>query len=253
MSNSLRFILNPGPTKCVEPLDRWSDLVLRQEASLRSAFSLTIYRCPDRWAGSLQDLLDGDALNDSGQDPFDLLIESQQPASDQPDKDPSESDQPAGTRHRRLVCKALIPVFDPANQWLEVYELEAPHSPDSPARRLDSLPLQEATNETCWFYPTEDGRYLSWESQQAISCHPGHVYEQLPDGQNHGYDRAGLRILWSLMADQSSLTCVGLTYQRKRIDFPLLASSPGTTTTWTSFLVDSMSDSPLQKQASLVI
>ncbi|MCT0212824.1 MULTISPECIES: hypothetical protein [Synechococcales] len=238
MTNALRFVLNPGPPEFAQPLDRWSDLVLRQEASLRSGFHLTIYRCPDSWAGSLQDLIASDALNSSGKDPFGPGL---------------EIDNPTDQQQRRLVCKALIPSFNPASQWLEVYELEQPDSADSAVRRVDCLPLQEASNDTCWFYPTEDGRYLSWENQQTISCHPGHVFEQLDRGPNHCYDRAELRVLWSLMADQSNLTCVGLTYQHRRIDFPLLGSKPGTTATWTTFQVDSMSESPLRNLDSVVI
>ena len=48
----------------------------------------------------------------------------------------------------------------------------------SGVERLDAFPLRDAENETCWFYPTEDGAYLSWENQRRLELLPGVMAEQ---------------------------------------------------------------------------
>ncbi|MCP9773563.1 hypothetical protein KBY66_13230 [Synechococcus sp. Tobar12-5m-g] len=238
MSDALRFVLSSSVPDLAGPLLRWTDLVRQQAATVRQGKALRIYRCPDGWSGSLQDLLASGKANHSGQDPF---------------AEQADGDRPPGQRQRRLVCDALIPSFDPAGQWLEVYSLEDPNRDDSAVQRLDSLPLQAGSNETCWFYPTEDGHYLSWENPWAIRCDPGHVFELPPGGPPSDYGRDQLKVLWSLMADDANLTCVGFTYQRKRIEFPLIESSAGAVSTWSSFVVDSISATPLKTISTMTI
>jgi hypothetical protein len=238
MSDALRFILSSGPPETVEPLQLWSELVQRQATSIRLGKALRIYRCPDSWSGSLQDLLASGLADHSGHDPFAVL---------------SDAPQAPAQGQRRLVCNALIPVFDPAGHWLEVYYLDDPRSIDSAVHRLDSLFVQGATNETCWFYPTEDGQYLSWVNPTTIRCNPGQIYEQTLASPTHDYSRDHLKVLWSLMADETDLTCVGFTYQRKHIDFSLLASTIGQTSTWTSFVVNSVSSTPLKTTSTVTI
>ena len=48
------------------------------------------------------------------------------------------------------------------------------------------------------------------------------------------------------MADDDYLTCVGLTYQRRRIDWPFTRLTPELSSTWSSFRVDSMADPSFQ-------
>jgi len=224
------------------PLQRWSDLVQRQATSIQLGKALRIYRCPDSWSGSLQDLVASGLADHSGHDPF---IE--------PSLEQADAPQTPALRQRRLVCDALIPVFDPAGHWLEVYCLDDSQSADSAVHRLDSLFVQGASNETCWFYPTEDGQYLSWENPAEIRCNPRHVYEQPLAGPTHDYSPEHLKVLWSLMADDTHLTCVGFTYQRKHIDFSLIASTAGTSSTWRSFVVDSLSSTPLRTTSTATI
>ena len=70
-----------------------------------------------------------------------------------------------GGRFQR-VCDAITPRFEPERLWLGVYQA----SPANPSQwqRLDSFPLSEARNESCWFYPTHDGHYLSWQRQLQV-------------------------------------------------------------------------------------
>jgi hypothetical protein len=238
MPDSLRFVLNTAPPETADPLRRWSELANRQATSIQLGKALRIYRCPDSWSGSLQDLVTSGLADHFGNDPF-----------------PEQADAPQtlAPRQRRLVCDALIPVFEPAGHWLEVYCLEDSRSIDSAVHRLDSLSVQGASNETCWFYPTEDGQYLCWENQPTIRCNPGHVYEQPLASPTHTYSRDHLKVLWSLMADNFNLTCVGFTYQRRHIDFSLLASTAGNSSTWTSFVVDSGSSTPLRTTSTVTI
>jgi hypothetical protein len=238
MSDALRFVLSSAPPETADPLQRWTELVQRQATSIQLGKALRIYRCPDSWNGSLQDLVASGLVDHSGHDPF---------------PDQADAPQTPSLGQRRLVCDALIPVFDPARQWLEVYCQDDSRSTDSAVHRLDSLSVQGASNETCWFYPTEDGQYLSWENPTAIRCNPGHVYEQPLASPSHDYSPDYLKVLWSLMADDAHLTCVGFTYQRKHIDFSLIASTTGTSSTWTSFVVNSLSSTPLRTTATATI
>ena len=119
--------------------------------------------------------------------------------------------------------------------------------------RLDTFPLRDAENETCWFYPTEDGAYLSWENQRRLELQPGVLAEQPLQAQPVPYQRPDLHVLWSLMADDRALTCVGLTYGRRRIDWPVVAVVPEACATWTSFSLDSMAEAQYCELASCTV
>jgi hypothetical protein len=150
-----------------------------------------------------------------------------------------------GGRFQR-VCDAITPSFEPERLWLGVYQA----SPALPShwQRLDCFPLSEARNESCWFYPTHDGHYLSWQRQLQVNLAPGQVAEPAPESAaatTEDYSREAIALLWSLLADDTSLTCVGLTYAGRRIDWPLSHSQWAPSASWCSFSVESSRDQPL--------
>ena len=150
-----------------------------------------------------------------------------------------------GGRFQR-VCDAITPSFEPERLWLGVYQA----SPALPShwQRLDCFPLSEARNESCWFYPTHDGHYLSWQRQLQVNLAPGQVAEPAPESDaatTEDYSREAIALLWSLLADDTSLTCVGLTYTGRRIDWPLSHSQWAPSASWCTFSVESSRDQPL--------
>jgi hypothetical protein len=147
-----------------------------------------------------------------------------------------------GGRFQR-VCDAITPHFEPERLWLGVYQASPGHW-----QRLDRFPLSEARNETCWFYPTHDGHYLSWQRQLQVSLAPGQVAEpapQTPAASHETYSREAIALLWSLLADDTSLTCVGLTYAGRRIDWPLDNRQWAPSACWCTFSVESSRERPL--------
>jgi hypothetical protein len=52
-------------------------------------------------------------------------------------------------------------------------------------------------------------------------------------------------VLWSLLGDNASLTCVGLTYAGQRLDWPLRSHHFEPLATWGRFRVDCQSDTSL--------
>lgn len=147
----------------------------------------------------------------------------------------------------QLICDAVVPHFDPQHHWLGIYQA-LPEDPEQFAC-LERVALRELGSETCWFYPTHDGTYLSWERAQRLLLGPGSVAD--PDGRlDPAYDRSRLRVLWSLFADDSSLTCVGLTYGGQRIDWPILWSVSESIATWSLFRVDSSAETSLVVEQS---
>ena len=150
-----------------------------------------------------------------------------------------------GGRFQR-VCDAITPSFEPERLWLGVYQA----SPALPShwQRLDCFPLSEARNESCWFYPTHNGHYLSWQRQLQVNLAPGQVAETAQESAaatTEDYSREAIALLWSLLADDTSLTCVGLTYASRRIDWPLSQSQWAPSASWCSFSVESSRDQPL--------
>jgi hypothetical protein len=118
---------------------------------------------------------------------------------------------------------------------------------------LDRYALLEAANETCWFYPTENGRYLSWENRRRIQTLPGYLPDRSPQPTPFPYSHGDVHVLWSLMADDLALTSVGLTYRRHRIEWPLVSEKEETLSTWTEFQVDSMAESSYQELNSATV
>jgi hypothetical protein len=142
----------------------------------------------------------------------------------------------------KRVCDAVTPCFQPERLWLGVYRCCA-NNPDQ-WQQLDRFPLSEANNETCWFYPTHNGTYLSWQRELTVTLGPGQIVDP-KDEQQIGYHRESISLLWSLLADNKRLTCVGLTYAGRRIDWPLLDSAWSGPAYWSEFAVDNIREQPL--------
>lgn len=150
--------------------------------------------------------------------------------------------RPAG--RRQVICDASIPHLEPRSLWIGVYQAG---SADAGVQHcLDRFPLSEASNETCWFYPTHDGVFLSWERGLRLMLSPGGVADAPEALQNAPYNRSRLAVLWSLLGDDASLTCVGLTYGGRRIDFPLQQTLPEPMATWSRFRVDTQAEVNLE-------
>jgi hypothetical protein len=159
---------------------------------------------------------------------------------------------PAGQFNR--VCDAITPRFEPERLWLGVYH-PSPNQPGS-WRQLDRFPLSEAPNQTCWFYPTHDGHYLSWQRDLRVTLGPGRIAD--PDAEPAGvqpasYDRKQIALLWALLADETSLTCVGLTYAGHRIDWPLQQRHWADSASWSDFSVDTGREQPLVVHSRWVV
>jgi hypothetical protein len=252
MSHALVFVLAaesllPGDGAAAR------DLVEVQRFGLRSGVAMRIFRAPGQWQGQLDDLVGEGKASAAGLDPFSHVAEAGTPPP--PGSAPGE--------RRRLLCDALVPHFEPRAQWLGVYQLSGAtytatdHPLENPQeatlRCLDRFPLRDAENETCWFYPTEDGRYLGWENQRRIETLPGFLPEKPYQDEAIDYQRSAVHVLWSLMADDLALTCVGLTFRGRRIEWPVINSQPEPFATWTGFLVDSGAESTYQENASITV
>jgi hypothetical protein len=55
------------------------------------------------------------------------------------------------------------------------------------------------------------------------------------------------------MADDLALTCVGLTFRGRRIEWPVIRTQPEPFATWTCFEVDSGAESTYQENASITL
>jgi len=226
-----------------------------QRAGIGSAVALRIFRAPGDWQGSLDHLVADGQADASGHDPF------QSPLGSAPQGE-------AAVGRRRLICDALVPHFEPRSHSIGVYLVEGEPRQDAPAeplahplralvirsiRCLDRLPLRDAANETCWFYPTEDGTYLGWENQRRVETLPGFLPERALVEHPPSFERADLHVLWSLMADDLALTCVGFTLNGRRIDWPLRGSEPEPFATWTAFQVDSSAEASYGCLANITV
>jgi hypothetical protein len=140
----------------------------------------------------------------------------------------------------QMICDATIPHLDPRSLWMGVYQ--AGDETTGAHRCLDRFALSEASNETCWFYPTHDGTFLGWERGLRLVLSPGRVADAPEELLSAPYNRGQLAVLWSLLGDDASLTCVGLTYGGLRIDFPLLQQQPEAMATWSRFRVDTQAE-----------
>jgi len=248
MLHSLAFVLARGPELPGDGAD-WQQLVAAQQQAPNRGRALRLFRLPDRWHSSLDALVSSGCATIDGDDPL----------------------YGPGERHG-LICDAVVTQLDVASLWIGVYALSGPawSAVDGPAgtaprqgqeaalqvqavQLLDRFPLAEAENETCWFYPTENGSYLCWDNEAGLTLAPGWLPEQGVQEAPIAYDRGEVHVLWSLMADDEALTCVGLTYQRRRIEWPLLRRAPESSATWTWFEVDTMADPSYRERASIEV
>ena len=232
MVNTLFFVLAPAPGLPQGKVN-WADLADAQARGLDQLLALRIFACPPDWPGSLETLVEAGLAHSGGADPYGA----------------SAMDQPQGQpRERRLRCDATVPLLDATSLCLGIYG-QAEGSPEE-IQCLACLPFAAIENETCWFYPTENGRYLSWQSQRSRTFLPGRLPVGEPAQAVEGFDPADLRLLWSLLADDPAMTCVGLTYRGRRIEWPLQAltvESQEAASVWTWFELDDLSSEPWQR------
>jgi hypothetical protein len=163
-------------------------------------------------------------------------------------------DQRRSSDGSQLLCDAQLPHIEPQHHWLGVYRSDGGDGGDGETLQcLDCFALSEAGNETCWFYPTHDGTFLSWERRLRLRLSPGSVADCPEDLLRAAYDRGRIAVLWSLLGDDASLTCVGLTYGGQRIDWPMLSSTPEPMATWSRFCVDGSADASLVVEECLTV
>jgi hypothetical protein len=254
MAHALVFVLAPEGAL---PGDgaTWDDILAAQRHGVGNGVALRMFRVPAEADQPLDDLVITGQATVSGADPYEPLRSDpcQQGTTDH-----------AASGARRLICDALVPHLEPRSLWLGAYELSGSelegrtgHPGDGLAiesiRCLDMFSLRDADNETCWFYPTDNGDYLCWENRRTLELSPGYPANSCLQAEKITYERSDLRLLWSLMADDQALTCVGLTYQRRRIEWPIAASDPEPFATWTSFRVDSMADENYRELSSVTV
>lgn len=149
-------------------------------------------------------------------------------------------DQRRSSDGTQLLCDAVVALVEPQHHWIGIYRsnLVDPQQ----AHCLDRFALSEVSNETCWFYPTHNGTFLSWERGLKLTRSPGTIADCPPELRSAPYERSRIAVLWSLLGDDVSLTCVGLTYGGQRIEWPLLTVTPEPMATWSLFHVDSQAD-----------
>jgi hypothetical protein len=151
----------------------------------------------------------------------------------------------------QLLCDARIVRIEPQHHWLGVYQGD-PANPAS-LQCLDRVALSELSNATCWFYPTHDGSFLSWERGLRLHLQPGWIADCPEELSSAPYDRSRISVLWSLLGDDAGLTCVGLTYGGQRLDWPLQSLSPEPMATWGRFRVDSQAEHSLVVEDCLTL
>ena len=59
----------------------------------------------------------------------------------------------------------------------------------------------DVNNDTCWFYPTVDGEYLSLDSRNSIVMEPGYLADDSSIGVRYQYEQCHLNLLRSLLAN----------------------------------------------------
>jgi len=160
-------------------------------------------------------------------------------------------EQRRGRDGTQLLCDAVVVQIEPQHHWLGVYRGD-PNDPTS-LHCLDRVPLSELSNATCWFYPTHNGTFLSWERSLQLSLQPGSIADPTEPLISAPYERSRISVLWSLLGDDASLTCVGLTYGGQRLDWPLQSLRPEPMATWGRFRVDSQADASLVVEDCLTL
>lgn len=216
MDTSYLFILARNAEELPDLADR-IQLEKLQGVSLSTGFCLRIHRCPIDWQSDIETLVEQGEAVAEGNNPM------------------------AKEEGSLLCCDAIIPDFQPDQHWLGVYTFSA-----NQWKLLDNFCLNEAQNEPCWFYPTENGKYLSWHSKLQLTTKPGIIAEPDLLEDEEEYSRENVQLLWSLMADDKEMTAVGITYKNLRIDWGLIRCKPEIFSTWSSFLVNDMESKPLE-------
>ena len=151
----------------------------------------------------------------------------------------------------QLICDAVLPCYEPERNWLGVYAADPGDATTYTC--LDRFALKEANNETCWFYPTHDGTYLSWERDLRLSLQPGAVVDPTEELLTAPYERDRISLLWSLLKDDDTLTSVGITYGGQRVEWRLQILKAEPLATWSCFQVDSQVTPSLVVAASEVV
>jgi len=143
----------------------------------------------------------------------------------------------------QLLCDALVVRIDPQHHWLGVYQGD----PEDPTclQCLDRVALSELSNATRWFYPTHNGTFLSWERGLRLSLQLGSIANCSEELSSAPYERSRISVLWSLLGDDASLTCVGLTYGVQGLEWPPQSLSSEPMATWGRFRVDNQADTSL--------
>ena len=237
----------------------WESLTSAHHLGIKSGKALKIFTVPEGNTVSLEHLVESGKAEIGGHDPF-LSVRNISSEINRVEL-PRETRAPSSR-----ICDTLIPCFEPEFLWLGVYQVSGAKREDvdsfsSPAQRLqiekitclDKLSLSDVNNDTCWFYPTEDGEYLSWESQHSIAMEPGYLADDSSLDEQHQYERGHLNLLWSLMAKDKDLTCVGLTYMNHRIEWPMQIIDKKRSANWTSFRADSLTENSYSELSRITV
>ncbi len=259
IENALLFVIAPQELLPIEQIS-WESLTSAHHLGIQSGKALRIFHVPEGNRLSLEHLVESGKAKISGHDPF-ASVRSVSSAINR--VEPPAEPSPASSRR---ICDTLIPHFEPESLWLGVYQVsgtkrEDADSFDSPAQRLcieqitcqDKLSLLDVNNDTFWFYPKEDGEYLSWESQHSIAMEPGFLADGNHLDDQHQYERGHLNLLWSLMARDRDLTCVGITYRSRRIEWPTQILDKKRSANWISFRADSLAENSYSELSKITV
>jgi len=237
----------------------WDSLTCAHHLGVKSGKALKIFHVPEGNSISLEHLVESGKAEISGNDPFASVrsVSSEMNGVELPSESKATSPR---------ICDTLIPRFDPEFLWLGVYQVSGTKREDAesfghPAQQLcieqitclDKLSLSDVNNDTCWFYPTEEGEYLSWESVHSIAMEPGYLADDSILDDQHQYERGHLNLLWSLMAKDKDLTCFGLTYMNSRIEWPMQMTDKKRSAGWTSFRADSLAENSYSEISRITV
>jgi hypothetical protein len=103
MLNTLAFVLAGSQELPGEDVD-WQQLVGAQQRGPGLGRSLRIFRLPDGWSGSLDQLVGSGSATIAGEDPLPEPL-------------------PGSAPRRALVCDALVPHLEVPSLWIGVYAL----------------------------------------------------------------------------------------------------------------------------------
>ena len=237
----------------------WESLIGAHHLGVKSGKALRIFQVPEGNTVSLEHLVESGKAQISGHDPFASV---RGVSSEMKSVELSMESSPSSQR----ICDTLIPCFEPESLWLGIYQVSGTKREDvdtfaHPAQQLcieqiiclDKLSLMDVNNDTCWFYPTEDGGYLSWETQHSIEMEPGYLADGSILDDRHQYERDHLNLLWSLMAKDKDLTCVGLTYMNRRIEWPFQVLDKKRSAIWTSFVANSLAKNSYSELSKITV